>query len=120
MKIYCVVLINEITGDIEHCITSDAAIEDKLIPEPRIDLPTVPTIPPTPEITFRKCFCEFDSDKGFVRGREALSSLVMAGRSIAEKTKPLAKVKLKKASAKIKNLKETSEAKMKADYEALI
>lgn len=111
MKMYCAMLINEITGEIEQCITSDAPITSVMIPMPQVPSPELKTIPPTPPTTYRKCFCEFESDT-FARGNEAISSIEMTSKSKSAKARI-------KTGKKIKNLKETTETDMALDYAAL-
>ncbi len=109
MKMYCALLINEITGDIDHCVTSDFPVTEKMIPVPSHEESKVKTIPKTPKLTFRKCFCEFDSES-FCRGKEVLKSLKMSGNV---STGNILIVKGKK----LYNLKETNETTMKNEYD---
>ena len=110
MKIYSVFIINEISGDIESCITSDAPISSSMIPSHKPYQTPIKTVPPTPTITYRHCFCEFDSGS-FCRGREALEQTKMSSK------KKTATVKLK-ASSTLSNIKETDEQTMKTEHDA--
>ncbi len=109
MKIYAVFIINKVSGDIESCITSDAPISSEMIPEHLPYQTPIKTIPKTPKITYRHCYCEFDSNE-FCRGREALENCEMSGKDIK------ATVTLKQNST-ISNIVETNEKTMLKDHD---
>lgn len=117
MKIYSVVLINELTGNIDHCITSDAPIEAKSIPEPDGVYKGAPTIPPTPNTTWRKLYLEFDSAT-FTRGRSILNDFEMQGAKAAAKASPTANIQIKKGVINYTAMKETDEATMAVEHTA--
>lgn len=117
MKIYCAVLINEFTGDLDHSVTSDAPIKDSMIPEPEGVYTGVPTIPPTLDKTWRKLFIEFDSDT-FARGRDVLNDFEMQGVTPEARANPTATIQLKTGVTRFTGLAETTEAQQAIDHAA--
>jgi len=104
MKMYCAVLINKITGEIDHCLTSDKPVTKAMIPSPTDNPTAIKTIPATPKTTHRICFCEFECES-FVRGREVLESCEM------ENKNPKASLVIKPGS-RFSSLIETNEPRM--------
>lgn len=111
MKIYCVLLINENTKEIDHCISSDAPINSKMIQQPNDGGKNkIPTIPKVTTFKYRHCYCEFESER-FTRSNDILKNI-----NLSKKTNKLSL----KSKSNLNNLIETNEHKMHEDYIALV
>jgi len=104
MKMYCGMLVNELTGEIEHCATSDRPVTKAMLPEPIANLSPVKTVPPTPTPTYRTCFCEFDCAE-FTRGKEVLENITVETKNSKSKL-------IVKSGSRLTNLKETNESRL--------
>jgi len=101
MKIYSVMVVNELTGNIDHCITSDYPISDKMVPVETVtgSLKTIPSS----KTTYKNIYCEFYSDS-FCRGGDAIKKIAAS------------KGKLSCKDSSISNLKITTEHDMRANH----
>lgn len=117
MKIYCAVLINNLVGDIDHAVTSDAPIADSMIQGPDGVYRGPVTIPPTLDTTWRKLYIEFDS-ADFTRGRGVLNDFEMEGGTPAARALPNANIQIKTGVTGYTAMKETNEATMAAEHAA--
>jgi len=102
MRMYCGLVINETSAEIEQCVTSDYPVSKEMMPlESRVTV-LIKTIPPTPETVYRYYFCEFECES-FARSREVMDSFEMENKTINGDVK----IKL---HSRYKNLKEIKQS----------
>jgi len=116
MKMYCVVRINKLSGEIEHCALSDAPVKLNMVASINPG-PPVKTIPAVPTEVHRLEFFEFNSSTGFVSASYFLSKCIVEGFTVEDKLKTGAKVIVREVTDSIQNLILTTESDMRQNFE---
>ena len=110
MKIYCIVWINDLTGEIHDCATCPTRHPDR--PGNQIDIEVVDKVTKTARFNLTKRYIEFNSS-GYIRGGELKESFELPGRNPTEKLTPGNRLKIKpgKDVSRFNSLKETKNSK---------